>query len=71
MTMSVYLLLPEYHDRLAPERAPLLQALIWATCLAAVAAAAFVGEIKDKRWKRAAQLGLAVLLAVAVAVYWP
>ncbi|MDR2214906.1 MAG: hypothetical protein LBE59_03580 [Nevskiaceae bacterium] len=71
MTLAVYLLLPEYHDRLAGERLPLLKAVGWTACLAAVAALAFFGEIKDRRWKRAVQGALAVLLAAFAAAYWP
>jgi hypothetical protein len=71
MTLAVYLLLPEYHDRLAGERAPLLGAVAWTACLSAVAALAFIGEIRDRRWKRVAQLALAVLLVAFAATYWP
>jgi hypothetical protein len=71
MTMTVYLLLPEYHDRLAGERAPLLKAVAWTACLSAVAAMAFIGEIHHRPWRRGVQLALAVLLAAFALAYWP
>lgn len=71
MTMAVYLLLPEYHDRLAGERAPLLKAVAWTACLSAVAAMAFIGEIRSRHWRRGVQLALAVLLVAFAAAYWP
>jgi hypothetical protein len=63
--------MPEYRDRLAVEWAPLLKAVLWTACLCVVAALAFVGEIKDWRWRRGGQLALAVLLVAFAAYYWP
>ena len=40
MTLLVFLLLPEFHDRLAGEFRPLLQAIAWAALLTAASAAA-------------------------------
>lgn len=71
MTLAVYLLLPEYHDRLAGERAPLLKAVAWTACLAAVAVLAFLGEIRGRHWRRGSQLALGVLLAAFALAYWP
>jgi hypothetical protein len=71
MTGIVFLLLPEYSARLAPEKLPLLKALLWSWSLTGAAAAGFVGELKDRAWRRHAQ-GLVVLLLVALAWrYWP
>ena len=57
LTMSaiVFLLLPEYSVRLAPERLPLLKGLLWSWSLAAVGGASFIGELKHWRWRYAAQ----------------
>jgi hypothetical protein len=71
MTMTVYLLLPEYHDRLAGEQGPLLKAVVWTACLSSVAALAFLGEIRGRRWRWGVQLVLACLLAAFAMAYWP
>ena len=71
MTGIVFLLLPEYSARLAPEKMPLLTALAWSWLLALAAAASFVGELKGHAWRRAAQ---AIVLMVLVGLawrYWP
>jgi hypothetical protein len=71
MTGVVFLLLPEYADRLADERRPLLLACSIAVLLAASAATSFYGELRGRAWRYAAHAGLAVVLAVAVWTYWP
>ena len=73
LTMSaiVFLLLPEYAARLAAERLPLLKGLIWGWSLAAVGVASFVGELQHRRWRFAAQLVLAAMLAALTIIYWP
>jgi low temperature requirement protein LtrA len=73
LTMSaiVFLLLPEYSARLASERLPLLKALLWAWSLTGVAAASFVGELRGRRWRYAAQVLLAAMLAALGWLYWP
>jgi hypothetical protein len=73
LTMSaiVFFLLPEYSVRLAPERWPLLKGLLWSWSLAAVGGASFVGELKDWRWRYAAQIVLAGMLVALVIIYWP
>jgi len=71
MTLIVYLLLPEFHDRLAGEFRPLLVAVGWAAALAALSAVAFAGELKGRPWRRLAQGGLLVLLVAFAWSYWP
>jgi len=73
LTMSaiVFLLLPEYSARLASERLPLLKALLWAWSLTGVAAASFIGELRDRRWRYGAQALLAAMLAALGWLYWP
>jgi len=71
MTLVVYLLLPEYHERLSGEQAPLLKAVVWVAVLVAAAAAAFIGEVKARSWRRTAQASLAVALAAFAWYYWP
>jgi len=71
MTLFVYLLLPEFHDRLAGEFRPLLSAVAWATALVAVSALAFTGELKAWPRRHLVQVGLAVLLVAFGWSYWP
>ena len=47
LTGVVFLLLPEYGERLAEERSPLLVACLLSVLLAGVAAASFYGELRD------------------------
>ncbi len=71
MTLVVFLLMPDYRDRLAGEFAPLLQAIAWAALLTATSAASFLGQVKLKTWRFAAQLGLAVVIGLVAWTYWP
>ncbi len=71
MTGIVFLLLPEYSARLAPEQLPLLKGLAWSWSLALVSAAGFVGELKSKPWRRPAQYLLLVILALLAWRFWP
>ncbi len=71
MTGVVFLLLPEYSARLAGEHAPLLKGLAWSWSLALVSAASFVGEVKNKRWRRTAQALLVLILALLAWRFWP
>ena len=72
MTLLVFLLLPEFRERLSAEFVPLLQAIAWAALLTAASVAAFVGEI------RAALAARGLLATVAGRLirawrwrYWP
>lgn len=71
MTGIVFVLLPEFHERLNVEQRPLLVALAWSLALALAAAAAFVGEIRARSWRRVAQLLLVVVLVGMCWHYWP
>jgi hypothetical protein len=73
LTLSgvVFLLLPQYADRLAPERWPLIKGLMWSWSLAGVGVAAFAGEVRNRPWRFYPQLGLVALLAALGIVYWP
>jgi len=71
MTLLVFLLLPEFHDRLAGEFAPLVQAVAWAALLTAAAAAAFFGEVRVRQWRRPAQLAMVIVLLGVGWRYWP
>jgi hypothetical protein len=71
MTLVVYLLLPEFHDRLAGEFRPLLAAVAWAAALVGVSAPAFAGELKRWPGRHLLQVGLAMLLVAFGWSYWP
>jgi hypothetical protein len=71
MTGVVFLLLPEYGERLAEERQPLLVACLLSVVLAGVAAASFYAELKSRPWRPVAHIGLVAMLAIAVWTYWP
>ncbi len=58
LTSLVFMMLPEYHDRLAPEQGPLLKGLSWALLLAGLAAASFVGELRLTPRRKLWQAGL-------------
>ena len=67
----LFLLLPEYSARLAYERVPLLKGLAWSWGLMLVGGAAFIGELRQRRWRFAPEAALAAMLAALVAMYWP
>ncbi len=71
LTAIVLLFLPEYADRFAEERGPLLQAILLAFLLTTLAGASFFGEIRTRAWRPAAHLALAAALLFAGWVYWP
>ncbi|MEO8063141.1 MAG: hypothetical protein ABI821_10365 [Pseudomonadota bacterium] len=71
LTGVVFLLIPEYGARLAEESRPLMAACLLSVLLAAVAASSFYGELRSRGWRFAAHAGLAMMLAVALWVYWP
>ncbi|MEJ0100531.1 MAG: hypothetical protein WDO12_12715 [Pseudomonadota bacterium] len=71
MTLAVFLLMPEFHERLSAEFGPLVQAVAWAGLLTATSAAAFVGQLKARPWRLIAQLGLVLSVGVVALKYWP
>jgi len=71
MTLLVFLLLPEFHERLSGEFRPLLQAIAWAVLLVATSAAAFLGQVRRKPWRMPAALALAAAVALVAWNYWP
>ncbi len=71
LTGVVFLLLPEYADRLSDERGPLLLACSLSVLVAAIAATSFYGELRLRAWRYTAHAGLAMVLAVGLWTYWP
>jgi hypothetical protein len=71
MTLLVFLMLPEFRERLAGEFPPLIQAIAWAVLLAAVSVAAFIAQLKRKPWRVPAQLALLAAVLLVGWTYWP
>ena len=71
LTGVVFLFLPDQEARLAPEKGPLLQAVGLFSVMAAVAAASFMAEVRNRPWRRLAHAGLLAMLGAALWVYWP
>jgi hypothetical protein len=71
MTGVVFLLLPGYADRVADEQAPLKVACLLSVILAGVATTSFYGELRARRWRYAAHVGLTLMLVIALWTYWP
>jgi hypothetical protein len=71
LTGVVFLLLPEYGERLAEERNPLLAACLLSVLLAAIATTSFYGELRIRSWRFAAHAALVAMLAIALWTYWP
>lgn len=71
MTLIVFALMPEYHERLAGEFAPLLQATAWAVLLTATSVAAFLGQLRRRPWRVGAQLALVAAVGLVTWTYWP
>jgi hypothetical protein len=71
MTLLVFLLLPEFQERLSGEFRPLLQAIAWAILLTATSAAAFLGQIRRYRWRMAAAVAMGISVGLTGWHYWP
>jgi len=71
MSGVVFLLIPEYSARLAPERLPLLKGLAWSWSLALLGIISFAGELRNRRWRYPAQMGMAAILTALLIIYWP
>jgi hypothetical protein len=70
MTVIVFLALPEYSERLQGEIGPLLRYFLGASVLAVLSALAFLGELRQRSWRRSAQAAMALSLLSTVAWYW-
>lgn len=71
MTLLVFLLLPEFHERLAGEFRPLLQAIAWAALLTVTSAAAFIAQIKVRSWRMPAAGAMFAAVILVGWYYWP
>lgn len=71
MTLAVFLLLPEFRERLTGEFQPLLQAIAWAVLLTGTSVAAFLGRLRGRAWRMQAQLALLGAVLLVGWWYWP
>jgi hypothetical protein len=71
MTWVVILFMPQHADRLAAEKAPLLEAILLFTLLSAAAGVSLYGEMRTRPWRLPALAAMVVVLAAAFWVYWP
>jgi hypothetical protein len=71
LTWVVFQFLPDQGGAWAGEERPLVRAVALFGLLAGVAIASFVGEVRERPWRRLAQSGLVLVLGAAVWVYWP
>ena len=71
LTGLVFLLIPEYAERISDEQTPLTYACVLAVFLAAVAWASFYGELRSRSWRRIAHVALVAMVAIALWTYWP
>jgi len=71
MTGIVFLFLPDYAAQVNAERGPLLVGIACSWGLSGVAGAAFVGELRERKWRRLPQGLLLLELAGLAWSYWP
>jgi predicted membrane protein len=71
LTLVVFLMLPEFAERIGEEFPPLLLTLGGSALIAAVSALGFYGELRETPWRRAPQIALALLLILIGWWIWP
>ncbi|HVN46035.1 MAG TPA: hypothetical protein VMT66_12470 [Steroidobacteraceae bacterium] len=71
LTWIVILFLPTDEARFAPENGPLVRAVLVFTAFAAISAASFYGEQRERRWRPAAHAATLAMFALTVWLYWP
>ena len=71
MTWIVILLLPADEQRFAPEHSHLVRAIVVFTAFAAVTAASFYGQLRERSWRGAAHAATVAVFALVVWLYWP
>lgn len=71
MVLIIFLILSGEHAQLEAEFLPLLKSAGLFTLLAGAATASFVGELRERPWRRLAQAGMVAGLLVIIWLYWP
>ncbi|MEZ5458790.1 MAG: hypothetical protein R3E65_05580 [Steroidobacteraceae bacterium] len=71
LTIIVFALLPEYSDRIAEEYGPLWRSFMAMAMVSGLAVASFVGELRQRPWRRYAHVALLLVLAGGLWLFWP
>ena len=71
LTLVVFLMLPEFADRIGEEFPPLLLTLAGSALITVVSAFGFYGELRETAWRRVPQVALALLLTLIGWLVWP
>jgi hypothetical protein len=71
LTLVVFLMLPEFGERIGEEFPPLLLTLGGSALIAVVSAFGFYGELRETTWRRVPQIALALLLTLIGWMVWP
>ncbi|MBM4191644.1 MAG: hypothetical protein FJ196_01020 [Gammaproteobacteria bacterium] len=71
LTLIVFLMLPEFAERIGEEFPPLLRTFAGSTLIAVVSGLGFYGELRETTWRRLPQAALAVLLTAIGWLVWP
>lgn len=71
MVLIIFLILGNEATALQAERGSLLTSIAVFIPLAAISVASFLGDIKQKPWRRLALAGLVAGIGVVAWVYWP
>jgi hypothetical protein len=71
MTWVVILFMPQHADRLAAEKAPLLEAILLFTLLSVASGVSLYWEMRTSRWRLPAIATMVAVLGATFWVYWP
>jgi hypothetical protein len=71
MVLIIFLILAGDHAELRAEFVPLLRSAGLFTLLSTAAIASFLGEVRQRAWRRLPQGALLAGLIIAVWMYWP
>lgn len=71
VTLLIVTLLAGESSRLESEWRPLLVTTVLFVVLSGLCAAAFIGHLRERAWRWAAQAGVVLAIAAVVAFFWP
>lgn len=71
VTLFIVAVLASESARLQAEQRPLLVTTVLFAVLTALCAAAFIGHLRERAWRWAAQFGVMLGIVAVVAFFWP
>ena len=71
MTWVVILFMPQHAERLAAEKAPLLEAITLFTLLSVASGVSLYWEMRISRWRLPSLAVMLAVLGATIWVYWP